>query len=224
MGPRDAPVIKLNTETEVDGFGPFGIAVDWRRRDSDAPDDRYREWEVGGSSHDDASSLFDPGNLTLTGVPAYEYDCEHTRAPYTSPTTYPYRYYANAAYEAMTKWVTRGTKPARVRGINQTNLRHPTTKTVKRDRFGNPLGGVFSPYFEVPIATYNVIDEPASAGCFFNGWSDPFSHRVLRQLYPTHANYVRKFTQAARHAVRLGVWTRTDAQQAVREAKKAAVP
>ena len=45
MGPRDAPVIKLNTETEIAGWGG-GFPVNWRRPDSDARNDRYREWEV----------------------------------------------------------------------------------------------------------------------------------------------------------------------------------
>jgi len=224
MGPRSAPVIKMNTETEIAGFGPYNWSVDWRRADSDSRNDRYREWEVGGSTHDDLASLISPGTLQQTGQVAYTYTCDHSGSPYQAPTPYPYRYVANAAYTAMEKWVAKGVKPAHVTPLAQTNLTSPSKETIERDAFGNPLGGVRTPYLTVPVATYNVIDSPESAGCFYTGWAEPFSQEKLHDFYPTKAAYVAAFSKAAAAAVRAGVWLRADAREAVANAKLVPIP
>jgi hypothetical protein len=223
MAPRSAPVIKLNTETELDGL--FG-GVTWRRPDSDAPNDRYREWEVGGASHDDVGDLFSPTYLEAYGVPFYDYaGCDHVGiAGITSPTNYPYNYVANAAYAALKRWVTSGTPPARVPRLQQTDLVQPTKDTMQRDAVGNPLGGVRTPLLDVPIATYNVFDGPASAGCTLNGWIQPFDAGTLARLYPSHGAYVSKFVHAANAAVRDGVWLREDARVAIAKAAGSNVP
>lgn len=224
MVPRSAPVIKLNTETEIDGFGS-SRPVYWHRADSDAPNDRYREWEVGAASHDDVGDLLTPGNLSLIGQPYYDYaGCDHVRPPYTSPTDYPFGYVANAAYAALGRWVDGGPPPARVPRLQQTDLANPTKATMQRDAFGNPLGGVRTPYLDVPVATYSVIDTPAAYGCTLNGWSEPLSPDTLRQLYPSHGAYVGKFVQAALKAVGTGVWLKEDARLAIERATHAPVP
>jgi len=224
MGSRSAPVIKLNTETEIDGFGAFQHPVDWRRADSDAPNDRYREWEVGGSTHDDLASLISPGTYQLTGQVSYTYDCDHSASPYQAPTPYPYRYVANAAYTAMEQWAEKGIKPARVERLAQTDVTSPSKDTVERDIFGNPLGGIRTPYLTAPVATYHVLDTPDSGGCFFTGWADPFSKERLNELYATQSEYLRAFRRAAERTVRAGVWLSADAREAIASAKLVEIP
>ena len=174
MGRRDAPVIKLNTETELAGWG-FGIPVTWRRPDSDAPHDRYREWEVPGASHEDQQSLSDPSNMALFGVPTFPSECAHKDPPNVSPTDFRYAYVANAAAEALVKWVTHGRKPPHAAYIKQTDLSNPSKATILRDRFGNALGGVRTPQLTVPRSTFNVIDDGPDF-CWGIGWSTPLSN------------------------------------------------
>ena len=208
-------MIKLNTETELAGWG-FGIPVTWRRPDSDALHDRYREWEVPGASHEDQQSLSDPSNMALFGVPTFPSECAHKDPPNVSPTDFRYAYVANAAAEALVKWVTHGRKPPHAAYIKQTDLSNPSKATILRDRFGNALGGVRTPQLTVPRSTFNVIDDGPDF-CWGIGWSTALSNSVLRSLYTSPAHYKRQFAAAAKRAVDRGFWLKEDAREAVRE-------
>ena len=62
------------------------------------------------------------------------------------------------------------------------------------DQHGNAVGGVRTPYVDVPVATYypsSTSDNPAQAfGCRLYGHVVPFSAATLAQLYPNHVTYV----------------------------------
>jgi hypothetical protein len=215
MGRRDAPVIKLNTETELAGWG-FGSPVTWRRPDSDARNDRYREWEVPGASHDDQQTLSDPSNMALFGVVSFPSECAHKDPPNVSPTDFRYGYVANAAAEALVQWVTNGRRPPHAAYIKQTDLSNPSKATILRDRFGNARGGVRTPQLTAPRSTFNVIDDGPDF-CWSIGWSTPLSHSMLTSLYKSPADYKRQFAAAAKHAVDQGFWLKEDAREAVRK-------
>jgi len=224
MGPRDAPVIKINTETELAGYFTVNPRpVDWRRPDGDAPNDDYREWEVPGSSHDDIQTLLDPSNITLYGVPSFPSSCDHRSPPNVQPTDFPYLYVGNAATEALVDWVTTGKKPAHGGRIEQTNLTTPSKTSILRDQYGNALGGVRTPYLEVPRSTYNVIDS-GPGFCWSFGWSEPLGESTLKARYTTHRQYVREFTKSAWRTVAKGFWLPADARKAIKDAESAEVP
>ena len=210
----DAPVLKVNTETELAGFTSSpGMPVAWRRPDND----RYREWEVPGASHDDNLTTADPTNITLYGQASFPIDCPHAGPPNVDPTDYPYVYVANAAFSAMAKWVKDGIAPAHVPRIQQANLATPSRESIARDSYGNALGGVRTPFLDVPHSSYNVIDE--GGFCWSLGWRTPFSSTVLHSLYPSHRDYIRTFTASAWDAVRRGVWLPHDALKAIESAQ-----
>lgn len=211
MGPRDAPVIKLNTETELAMY-----RLTWRRPDSDVLSDRYREWEVPGASHDDQQTLSDPSNMALFGVASFPSECAHKDPPNVSPTDFRFGYVANAAAEALVNWVTSGRRPPHATYIEQTDLSNPSKATILRDRFGNALGGVRTPQVTVPRSTFNVIDD-GPGFCWSIGWSTPLSDSVLTSLYKSPADYKQKFAAAAKQAVDRGFWLEEDAREAVSE-------
>lgn len=220
MGSRDAPVIKLNTETELAGVRrpprPAVLPVTWRRPDSDALNDRYREWEVPGASHDDQQSLSDPSNMSLFCAVSFPSECAHKDPPNVSPTDFRYGYVANAAAEALVNWVTTGCTPPHAAHIEQTDLSNPSKATILRDEFGNALGGVRTPQLTVPHSTFNVIDEGPEL-CWSIGWSTPLSNSLLTSLYTSPADYKLRFAAAAKQAVDRGFWLEEDAREAVRE-------
>jgi hypothetical protein len=223
IGDVDVPVLKLNTQSELQGSALLG-PITWRRPDSDTPVSRYREWEVAGGSHDDVNTLADPTNYAVFGTPYYVYNCAHTFPPHNSPNLYPYAFVANGAYQAMERWVGLGIAPPHVAPIEQTDLKEPTPASVRIDRFGNALGGVRTPYLEVPIATYHASDQPAAGFCALSGWDTPFSRQKLVHLYPTHQDYVKRFASGAHQLASEGLWTARDAEAAIQGAKAANVP
>jgi hypothetical protein len=242
MQPRDAPVIQTNTETEeaLAGFaGPAGFA--YRRPDSNAPDDRYRLWEVPGASH--VSNDLDLPVITLQrslaelqGIPVSQLapvGCTHQQfvngpsvgvPGVVDPNTYPFGYVVNAAFADLTTWVDGGAPPPEAPRIDTS-----TSGAILRDSFGNALGGVRTPFLDVPTATYTPIDTVAHATmfapfCILYGYNTPFSQSTLKSLYRNHGQYVSRVTREANRLVRAGFWLRPDAQQVIRQAAHGNVP
>jgi Alpha/beta hydrolase domain len=242
MQPRDSPVIQINTETEVALLGvPTGLA--YRRPDSDAQNDRYRLWEVPGASHIsndlNSSPTTEQRDLAeLEGIPLAALPpagCTHQQfvsGPWVGvpgtvdPNTYPFSYVANAAFADLTRWVDDGIPPPRAGRIEETDS---GSGTVARDRFGNALGGLRTPFLHVPTATYSPTDEVAqdtalSGLCVLIGYNTPFSHATLHPLYRSHGDYVARVASESGELVRQGFWLPSDAQQVVQQAAQADVP
>jgi hypothetical protein len=241
MQPRDSPVIQINTETEVALLGvPTGLA--YRRPDSDANNDRYRLWEVPGASHIsndlDSSPITEQRDLAeLERIPLAALPpagCAHQQfasgpwvgvAGSVDPNTYPFANVANAAFADLTRWLDDGIPPPRAARI-QTNT---SSGTVARDRFGNALGGLRTPFLDVPAATYSATDAVAqptdlSGLCALLGYNTPFSHATLHSLYSSHRDYGARVARESSSLVRRGFWLPADAEQVVQQAAGAAVP
>ena len=242
MQPRDSPVIQINTETE-EVLPGVPTALAYRRPDSNARTDRYRLWEVPGASHisnDLGSSpiteqrdLAEIERIPLSALPPT--GCAHQRyrrGPWVGvggavdPNPYPFGYVADAAFADLTRWLDDGTPPPRAARIQLTD---PRADMVVRDRFGNALGGLRTPFVDVPTATFSatdasVHDTPLSDLCPLIGFSIPFSQTTLHALYPSHAAYVARVSREANELVRRGFWVASDAAQVVRTAAASDVP
>jgi hypothetical protein len=242
MQPRDSPVIQINTETEDVLLGVPTTAAD-RRPDSDARNDRYRLWEVPGASHIsndlDSSPITEERDLAeieripLSALPPT--GCAHQQyrvGPWvglvgtTDPNPYPFGYVADAAFADLTKWLDDGTPPPRAARIQVSDAQ---AGTVLRDRFANALGGVRTPFVDVPTATFSPTDgsahdTPLSGLCPLMGFSLPFRHATLHALYSNHAAYVARVTREANELVQEGFWVSADAAQVVQEAAASDVP
>jgi hypothetical protein len=242
MQPRDSPVIQINTETEEALLGaPTGLS--YRRPDSDAKNDRYRLWEVPGASHisNDLNSTptTEQRDLAeLQGIPVAALPptgCVHQQyingpwmgVPGTvDPNTYPFSNVANAAFADLTKWLDDGTPPPRAARIATTNAQ---PGTLARDRFGNALGGLRTPFLDVPTASYTPTDAvehdtTLSGLCILMGYNAPFSHATLHSLYRSHGDYLARVTSESNDLVRRGFWLPADANQVVQQAASADVP
>lgn len=240
MQPRDAPVIHLNTENEVfrATLIPGGLA--FRRTDSDERGDRYRLWEVAGASHlsNDAAAavreldrdLAQIRKLPLAELPPigcahHEFANGPTRgtAGVIAPGDFPFSFTANAAFRALLQWIDRDIAPPRAPWIE---VDHTTTPaTLVRDRFGNAVGGVRTPFVDVPVATYVPSDTVAHATplaffCIAEGYRVPFAPSQLRAVYRDRAAYLRQFALEAARQVRERFWLFPDALSALERAHR----
>jgi hypothetical protein len=243
MQPRDVPVIQTNTETEI-ALGvlfPGGLA--YRRADSDARNDRYRLWEVPGASHvsndSDAPVITLQLNLAeLQGISPSQLapvGCTHQQfinGPVVGvrgvidPNDYPFAYIANAAFADLTKWIDFNQPPPHAPQIETTSSTPPT---IVFDKLGNALGGVRTPFVDVPTATYTPTDTVAhttefSGFCFLYGYNTPFSDSTLDSLYRSHPDYFGKVLLDSDALVAQGFWLAPDAQVVVQKARNADVP
>ena len=212
----NVPVVRLLTEGDV--LTSFNM----RRDDSDAPGDLYRLYEVAGSSHMDASyyrHLPVIEDQTKMGQPAFAsawplaYKCD-IEIPITDAPLY--RYAVNAALVNVDRWVREGKPAPRAERVAVRNGGTPQAAFVF-DEFGNAVGGVRSPYLNVPAATYRA-KTPGQAVCGNLLHIVPFDWARLEKLYGSHSAYAAKVGQAVDQLVQQGWLTRADGDKIKRDA------
>jgi hypothetical protein len=91
------------------------------------------------------------------------------------------------------------------------------------DEFGNVVGGLRSPYLDVPASTWFASSTGASF-CSIAGHEVPFDQATIEELYPTHGAYVRAVTRDVRELVADRYLTRGDGQSLIREAAQSDIP
>lgn len=173
------------------------------------------KWVVAGATHSDAT-------LSTVGLEAGEdLGTISAAAECVSPlNTFPaYRVYS-AAFDWMNRWVRDGVRPPRGTPLGMGN-----------DNYGNARGGVRLPEIAVPIATYGANNSAAPGtdflsgmACSLGGSTTLFSSNLLHKLYPTHDDYVNKYTKAADQTVSDGYMLQADRDVAVQDAANAAIP
>jgi hypothetical protein len=217
--PPTAPVIHLLEEWGLDPAEPNQT-------------ENYRLWEVAGSAHADYWILrqqFDAPERVLPRQPQhtrawgdavdeeagnYGYDVEPRQL--TCPgggNLFPKRYAVSAALWQLDRWVRTG-----VPAPQPPRVEFEEDGTVARDQHGNVRGGLRLPPIEVPIATY------LGDVCELFGATLPFDPDTLRQLYPTHAEYVARMREATDRAVAQGILLPEDADDLMRRAAGSSIP
>ena len=190
-----------------------GIAA--RRPDSDTPQDPYRHYEIAGMGH--AS----PFELWYSARPADMVKAGRTPPPMNCNEGPRSRFPTNVSFDAilqnLDRWVRTGIAPPRAEWIQRVN-----NATVV-DAHGNVVGGVRSPYVDVPTSTWFGAATGASF-CFIAGYERPFSPEKLAQLYPSKADYVAKVEASARSLVEQRFITEEDGRYITQEARYACVP
>jgi hypothetical protein len=244
MQPREVPVIQVDTETEIFLGTLIAGGLSFQRPDSDAPNDRYRLWEVPGGSHV-SNDLRDPvltlqlnfAELThITPASLPPNGCTHQQfvngptvgiSGVVDPNDFPFAFVQNAAFADLIEWVDFGLPPPHAAGITVDITKTPPQ--IVRDQFGNAEGGVRTPFLDVPATTYVPTDTAAqttllSGFCILDGYNIPFSDAQLDQLYPSHGAYVSRFAEDAATLVRKRLWLIPDAIEAIGRAEEANVP
>ena len=175
-----APVLDIQTETDV---GSILNSYAARQPDSN----RFRLWEVAGTAHADAHLIGPTAKYIDCGVPI---------------NAGPMHIVAKAALHALTLWLTNGTLPVTAPRIDVIPGPKPQ---VRRNADGIALGGIRTPPVDVPVAALSGAPGPnPSTICLLLGSTKPFSAARIKQLYPSRAEYLRKFDADADATIRAG--------------------
>lgn len=184
------PVIRAIPQGDV--LGAFNL----RRPDSDEHNDRYRLYEVTAAPRMDIAyyrhmpSIQDQaatGQPAFPGIWPFPYQCDPPIALMDLPV---YQYTLNAAFANLDAWVRNGTPPPRAERVSIKDGGTPQAGFVT-DQYGNAVGGVRSPYVDVPTATY-VPNSPGQAICRNIGHKIPFEWSRLEALYGSSKRYAAK--------------------------------
>jgi Alpha/beta hydrolase domain len=91
-----------------------------------------------------------------------------------------------------------------------------TKPSVALDEYGNGLGGVRTPYVEVPVATY-FTTSPGPGTCGELGHKVAFEGSRIAGLYPDAKAYKSKVTQSTGRLVKEGWLTDSDGRKILSE-------
>jgi hypothetical protein len=205
------PVIRVVAQTDVLGTHAR------RREDSDAPGDQYRLYEIAGAPHADAS--FYPYMPTVadqkkTGFDGFLHSwpfpdqCEQEIALLRVPIM---TYALDAAYANLTRWVRDGVPAPRALRVAVENGGTPQARVVV-DEHGNAVGGVRTPYVDVPTATYYTSTRgPGLCGNLAH--KVDFEWSRLNRLYGSPEGYAEKLRASVIQLVKEGWLTESDARR-----------
>ena len=210
------PYIAVQTESENAHFGGF----ETRQEDSDEEELKYRIYEIAGATHDTKFSLLDyyagDQDMERTGcMPDYPALDDY-------PNDYPYEYCFYAIYRMLFSWVREGVCPP-----HGNRIEVDADGENRRDALGNALGGVRTPFLDVPLAAYYpcsaVITEDGKVvkhGLF--GHTEPFSADKLKKLYGNMEQYRRLAEASAKAQMENGFLLAEDGNDCVEEAVRRA--
>jgi len=208
----DVPVMEVVAQGEVDG------SLAQRRPDSDEPGDRFRRYEFAGTAHIDRWA-YDRGFPTFAdqaatggatqGTPEFPLNAK-CDPPFTFSTDTRLRYAYDAALLNLDQWARKG-KPAPRAGLIEVK-----DGAVVLDAAGNGVGGVRSPWVDVPAATYFPGTTPAACREF--GHTVTFDKARMDSIYGNDKNYQAKFAKSVDELVKAGWFTESDGKKMKAEA------
>ncbi|HXD16266.1 MAG TPA: alpha/beta hydrolase domain-containing protein [Vicinamibacterales bacterium] len=213
----DVPLMRIIGQTDI------LATYTQRREDSDAPGDRYRLYEIAGGAHADAA--FYPyipavADLRKIGSPypflaswPFANQCEPEQTLAKTPIN---TYALDAALANLTRWVRDGVPPPKAERIKIENPGTPQAR-IAVDQFGNAIGGVRSPYLDVPTASYFTTSK-GETFCPELAHTVPFDWARLNSLYGTPQNYRAKVAQSVDRLVRERWLTESDGRRIKAEA------
>jgi hypothetical protein len=201
------PVLVFQTETDLIILGSLAS------RQPDGP--LFRLWEVAGTAHSDVYGLMvgagdlgdDPSVAEVVEESAPIPGIIECDKPINSG---PQHFVLKAAVAALNRWVRDG-EAAPSAPLLEVEGSLPDAEFVLDD-YGNVLGGIRTPYVDVPIATLSGLGQSGESFCVLFGTTVLFDDTTLDSLYPTHAAYVSAVNEATDSAVEAGFILEPDAQ------------
>ncbi len=204
----DTKVWKLLSETDI--RGPAA-----RQPDTD----KFRTWEVAGTSHVDAQSIIhftELGKLNAGLPPGAPVAGACDKPAYSQV---PFHFVFNAAFDHFVKWIQSGVPPPIAPPIEFTAATPPV---IARDEMGNALGGIRLAQHVVATAV-NTGQNGGSAFCRLYGSHVDFDPAKIATLYPAHKAYVaavRKITEAT---LKAGYVVKADADATIAAAERSTI-
>ena len=214
----DVPVLDVQAEGDI-----VTLRSHLARQD---PHDHLRHWEIAGAAHAEV-----PVWVVSEATPPSDgpggYGPGGCAAPVNAA---PHHAVVKAALRALAHWVRDGVAPPQSPRIE---LGDPAAgDPVVRDRFGNARGGIRLPQLEAPTATLDGRANAAAASgreggvrnfCFLFGHTAPFDRGTLASLYPTHQEFVSRFSAAVDRLEQAGYLLAAEADAARQAAQESPI-
>jgi hypothetical protein len=202
------PVLTFITETDLTMPGSAFLGA----RQGDGR--MIRTWEVPGAAHADSylvagnsdDGSLAPAALAKAFTPASDLRGMHLPKPVNAAPQH--HYVLEAALSTLNRWVATGRAPASTAPMGVASDR---PVSLRLDRNGNALGGIRTPWVDVPTARFSGVGQDKEGLTRLLGSTQPFDRAQLRRLYPGgKAAYLVKFATALDRAIAQGHILRAD--------------
>jgi hypothetical protein len=201
-------VIKLNTENDMVVLGEYFA----RQPDSAG----LRTYEVAGASHVGLAEPNLRGELLVRdGLPLA--DTTVCLAPALSRI--PTSHVANAAYDHLVQWIRYDIAPPTAPLLEVVSA---PPVVLRRDAYGNALGGIQLSQHAVPTATNTGVNS-GPGFCFLFGSHEPFDAQTLDSLYRNHGQYNSLVVRKVNENLADGFITSYDAVETKKKAAKSTI-
>lgn len=208
------PYICVSSEADLYLFNLFveGNLMQMKIENADTAENKCRYYEIPGAPHTDIVCPI------LTALS--EIERAGGKAPNLNPRLLEnindmhVEYYICGLLEKLHEWSTEEKAPEE---------RAPLTRKgddLERDEHGNALGGLRSPYVDVPIAGYVASNPEDPEGIC--GAMTYFSREKVEELYGGVDGYLERFAEYTDRQAAEGWLTKTDAEKMKEWSKKAA--
>ena len=212
------PVLTLQSETDVTLLGGH-----WARQPDSS---NFRLWEVAGAAHFDTyglhASLYDDGFRTAAEL-AQLISSAGTFEPEEGPSYncgWQQHYVLQSAAHHLERWARAGIEPPTAARLEV----NPVGTTLRRDDMGIAVGGVRTPWVDVPLATLSGARESTQEYAFgmLFGSTMPLPPERKSALYPTGRDeFLARFSAATDKALELGHLLAADRDEIVAVADEA---
>jgi Alpha/beta hydrolase domain len=207
------PVIAVAAQGEIIG-GTYAS----RRDDSDEPSDQYRLYEVASAGHMDKAAYFGFPVLqdqvaavgTAQGTEEWPFNVLCTpEIPLMEPSLIGLVY--NASFAGLDQWARKGIVAPRAPRIE---LRDGGTAQVSviTDKYGHGLGGVRTPFIDVPDGNYST-NSAGPGVCREMGHKAVFDTGRITAIYGSRRNYANRFAGTVDRLVKERWLTESDARR-----------
>jgi Alpha/beta hydrolase domain len=194
------PVLVLQSETDI-------VVLEGDRADQ-SDTDSLRVWELAGAAHADTyllnASRHDDGTLSPARLaallrPTSDLIMGKTATPINAG---PQQHYVGqAALSHLVHWVAEGSHPPHARRLE----REPGGAAFRLDEHSNALGGIRTPWVDVPTAVLSGLGQTGEVFAMLFGRTEPFDDGTLTTLYPRgKAEYLERFAGALDAAIAKG--------------------
>ena len=203
------PVLLLSSETDVTVLRNAAI---------EQPDSaNVRVWELPGASHADTYLLvasrddggqLEPSEMARMLEPITELVITTTDNPINSA---PHQHYAaQAALEHLDRWSGGGGPPPTAPRL----ALGEGGRALRRDEFGNALGGIRNPWVDVPLRVLSGEGQQGEGLAYLFGTTFPLEPGAISRLYPGgRDDYVSAFTAALDQTIAAGFILEVDREE-----------
>jgi hypothetical protein len=181
----DAAVIHVVGEGDFGLFRSFSRGTAFTiRSDSDAANDRFREYEFPAASHVPTRGIADPKVIFAT--------LDNVINPGEHLSQFPSPPFYKATLVNLINWITKGVSLPKAPPIEMAN------GEIVRDEYGNAKGGVRTPYVDLPTVRYTAsapAGEPANMVRRMIGLQEAIPAEKLQSMYKSRTDYLKRFDQ-----------------------------